>query len=213
MCFSCHRNFIFKINHYHKECQNKFVKINIVVNWFNFVNFKNVQSFLKFVNFYRKFIYDYNKFVVSLIQFIKKNVAFQWFFKCQIVFDVLKKTFIFDVVFRHYNSNLKIVIEIDVSNYVFENILFQYDAQDVFHFIVYFFKKHNLVECNYKIYDKKLMIIVRVFEKWRSKFENFIYFVDVIINHKNFKYFMSIKQFNRRQIRWSVWDVVQRVNW
>ena len=175
-----------------------FVKIDVIVNWFNFVNVKNIQNFLNFANFYKKFIYDYNKLIASLINLIKKNVFFVWSSECQISFEILKKIFTFDVILRHYNSKFKIVIEIDVSNYVFENILFQYEKNEIFYSIAYFFKKHILVECNYEIYDKKLMIIVRVFEKWPSKLKNFIHIVDVIIHHKNFEIFIFIKVFNRR---------------
>ncbi len=57
------------------------------------------------------------------------------------------------------------MIEIDALNYVFENILFQYDENEILHSITYFSKKHNSVKCNYEIYDKKLMIIVCAFEK------------------------------------------------
>jgi len=57
------------------------------------------------------------------------------------------------------------VIEIDALNYVFENILFQYDENEILHLVAYFSKKHNSVECNYKIYDKELMIIVCAFKK------------------------------------------------
>jgi len=57
------------------------------------------------------------------------------------------------------------VIEIDASNYVFEDILFQYNENEILYSVAYFSKKHNSVECNYEIYDKELMIIVRAFEK------------------------------------------------
>jgi len=57
------------------------------------------------------------------------------------------------------------VIEINTLNYVFENILFQYDENEILYSIAYFLKKHNSVECNYEIYDKELMIIVCAFEK------------------------------------------------
>jgi len=57
------------------------------------------------------------------------------------------------------------VIEIDALNYVFKNIFFQYDENEILHSITYFSKKHNSVKCNYEIYDKKLMIIVCAFEK------------------------------------------------
>ena len=80
-------------------------------------------------------------------------------------FNTLKKAFISDVILCHYNPDYKIVIETDASDYVSENILSQYNEEGVFHSVVYFSKKHNSAECNYEIYDKKLMIIVCVFEK------------------------------------------------
>jgi len=57
------------------------------------------------------------------------------------------------------------MIEINALNYVFEDILSQYNENEVLHSVTYFFKKHNSVECNYEIYDKKLMIIVYAFEE------------------------------------------------
>ena len=179
------------------------IKIVIIINWLTLRNIKNVQDFLEFANFYKRFIYDYSKIIVSLTRLIKKNVIFVWFQKCQKAFEILKEIFTFDVVLRYYNSNHKIVIKINVSNYVFEDILSQYDENNILHSIVYFSKKHNSIECNYEIYDKELMIIVRAFEKWRSKLEDFISSIEVITNHKNLKYFMSIKQLNRCQARWS----------
>ena len=141
------------------------IKIVIIIHWLTLINVKNVQSFLEFANFYRRFIYDYNKIVVSLTRFIKKNVIFVWSQKCQKAFEILKEIFTFDVVLRHYNSDHKIEIKIDVSNYVFEDILFQYDENNILHSIIYFSKKHNSAEYNYELYDKELMIIVRAFEK------------------------------------------------
>jgi len=57
------------------------------------------------------------------------------------------------------------VIEINALNYVFKDILSQYDENEIFHSVAYFSKKHNSVECNYEIYDKELMIIVYAFKK------------------------------------------------
>ena len=80
-------------------------------------------------------------------------------------FNTLKEAFISDVIFHHYNSDHKIVIETDASDYVFEGILSQYNENEVLHLIAYFLKKHNSVECNYKIYDKEFMIIIYAFEE------------------------------------------------
>ncbi len=149
-----------------KEIKMNSFKINIIVNWFILINVKDIQSFLDFMNFYRRFIYDYSKIVISLTCFIRKDVFFIWFQKCQIAFNTLKKVFTFKIILCHYNSDHKIVIEIDASNYVFEDILSQYDENKILHSVTYFLKKHNSVECNYKIYNKKLIIIVCTFEKW-----------------------------------------------
>ena len=194
-----------------EEIKMNSFKINIIVNWLILINVKDVQSFLNFANFYRKFIYDYSRIAISLTRFIRKDVLFVWFQKCQIAFNILKKVFTFKIILRHYNSNHKIVIEINVSNYVFKDILFQYDENEIFHSVAYFSKKHNSVECNYEIYNKKLMIIVYAFEKWWSELEDFIYSVKMITNHKNLEYFMSIKQLNHHQACWS--EFLSRFNY
>ena len=56
-----------------KDVKMNFAKINVIIEWFTFINVKNVQSFLNFVNFYRKFIYNYNKLIFSLTRLIKKK--------------------------------------------------------------------------------------------------------------------------------------------
>src|SRR5207244_11981327 len=64
--------------------------------------------------------------------------------------------------------------------------------------------KHYLpAECNYEIYDKELLAIVRCFEEWRAELEGLSHSIKVLSNHKNLKYFILIKLLNRRQARWS----------
>ncbi len=194
-----------------KKIKMNSFKINFIINWLILINVKDVQSFLDFANFYKRFIYDYSKIAISLIHLIRKNVLFVWFQKCQIAFNILKKVFTFKIILCHYNSDHKIVIEINASNYVFKDILSQYDKNEILHSVAYFSKKHNSVECNYKIYDKELMILVCAFEKWWSELEDFIYSVKMITNHKNLEYFMSTKQLSRHQARWS--EFLSRFNY
>ncbi len=186
-------------------------KINIIVNWLILINVKDIQSFLDFTNFYKRFIYDYSKITISLTHLIRKDVLFVWSQKCQIAFNTFKKVFTFKIILHHYNSDHKIVIEINSSNYVFKDILFQYDENEILHSVAYFSKKHNSVECNYKIYDKKLMIIVCAFKKWWSELKDFIYSVKMIMNHKNLEYFMSTKQLSCYQAHWS--EFLSRFNY
>ena len=109
-------------------------------------------------------------------------------------FNTLKKAFTSDVILCHYNPDHKIVVETDILDYVSENILSQYNEEGVLHSVTYFSKKHNSTECNYEIYDKKLIIIICVFEEWHLKLEGSTFSVEVITDYKNLKYFMFIKQ-------------------
>ena len=81
----------------------------------------------------------------------------------------------------------------DTSDYVSEGILSQYDENSVLHPVAYFFKKHSPAECNYEIYDKELMAIIRAFKEWRPELKGSPTPVEVITDHKNLKYFMSTK--------------------
>ena len=158
------------------------------------MNVKDVQSFLSFANFYQRFIYGYSKLASPLICLIKKDVPFEWTTECQSAFNALKKAFTSDVILHHYNSDLKIVVETDASDYVSEGILSQYDKNCVLHPIAYFFKKHNSAKCNYEIYDKELIAIICAFKEWCPELKDSTYPINVITDHKNLEYFMFIKQ-------------------
>ena len=66
-------------------------------------------------------------------------------------------------------------------------------------------KKMSSAECNYEIYDKELLAIVRAFEEWRSECADTSVesSVRVLTDHKNLEHFMISKQLNRRQARWA----------
>ena len=186
-------------------------KVDTIVNWPTLINVKDVQSFLGFANFYRRFIYGYSKLAAPLTQLTKKDIVFNWTPDYQKAFDALKNAFTSEVILKHYNPDIKIVVETDASDYVSGGILSQYDENDVLHPIAYFSKKHNPAECNYEIYDKELMAIVRAFEEWRPELEGSATPIDVITDHKNLEYFMSTKQLSRRQARWS--EFLSRFNY
>ena len=49
------------------------------------------------------------------------------------------------------------------------------------------------VECNYDIYNKKLLIIIYIFKKWRSELKDLAEQILVITDYKNLEYFIIIK--------------------
>jgi hypothetical protein len=70
-------------------------------------------------------------------------------------------------------------------------------------FVTYFSKTLSSAECNYEIYDKELLTIIRCFEQWRVELQSVKSFTNVLTNHKSLEYFMTIKKLNRRQTRWA----------
>ena len=67
-----------------------------------------------------------------------------------------------------------------------------------------------LIECNYEIYNKKLLIIIRCLKHWRSKFENIEKSIKIFIDHKNLKIFMISKKLISRQARWT--EILSKFN-
>ncbi len=178
-------------------------KINVIMNWAALRDVKDVQSFLSFVNFYRRFIKKFFKLIDSLTVLIRKDQSFNWTQKCQFVFDWLKQTFITVSILMHYNSNLLVTVKIDVFDYVVIEVMSQRDDNEQLRPVIYFSFKMLFAECNYEIYDKKLLAIIRAFEKWRLELKGTLDFVEIIFDHKNLEYFMSIKLLSWRQVRWS----------
>ena len=75
-----------------------------------------------------------------------------------------------------------------------DEVLSQHDDDEVLHSMIFYNKSLNLVEINYHIYDKKLLIIIRCFEHWRSELAHTKLFIQIFIDHQALKTFMKNKQ-------------------
>ena len=56
------------------------------------------------------------------------------------------------------------VVEANLFNYITGGILSQYNKNRVLYPVVYFLKQLSLAKCNYKIYNKELLAIIRCFK-------------------------------------------------
>ena len=66
-------------------------------------------------------------------------------------------------VLTHYNASLETWVETDFSNFVTAGVLLQMH-NGVFKPVAFFLKKMSPAECNYMIYNKELLAIVKSFE-------------------------------------------------
>jgi len=150
-----------------RSCMN-FIKVKVIVNWATSINLKEVQSFVRFVNFYHHFIKNFLKLVKSFTQLTRKNTFFVWNKVCVQAFDDLKKQVSSISVLRHFNSKRQTILEINASDYVKDEILSQYDDEKVLHSVAFYSKSMILAECNYHIYDKKLLVIIWFFQTLKT---------------------------------------------
>jgi len=177
-------------------------KIQAVVEWSTFTNLTQMQFFIDFCNFYRRFIKNFSKIVWSMIQLTQKEMIFEWNHACQTIFDHIKKWMTEAFILRHFNQNKKTILETDSFNYVNDDILSQYDDKETLHLMIYYSKNLSLAECNYKIYDKKLLIIIQAFKHWWSELKLTELSIKMFINHQALTSLMKNKELSRRQMRW-----------
>ncbi|KAI1676228.1 reverse transcriptase [Pyrenophora tritici-repentis] len=138
-----------------------------------------------------------------MVRLTRKGVKFEWDTACQHAFDCLKTAFSKAPVLAPFDWDKEIILETDASDYVSAGVLSQYDDNGILRPVAFFSKKHSVTECNYEIYDKELLAIVRCFEEWRPELEGTTSPVKVITDHRNLEYFTTTKLLNRRQARWS----------
>ena len=181
-------------------------KVETVLHWPIPRNVKDVRAFLGFANFYRRFIKDFSKIALPMTKLTKTvegTPKFLWTPECQKAFDYLKKAFTSNPILRHFDPDAECWVEVDASDLVVAGVLSQPDEAGVLHPVAFFSKKMSPQECNYEIYDKELLAIVQAFEEWRPELVGSTTPVKVLSDHRTLEYFMTTKELNRRQARWS----------
>jgi hypothetical protein len=166
-------------------------------------NLFEVQQFLGFCNYFRWFIPRYSEKAAQLTRLTKKDEPFVWESEQQLVFQTMVTAFTTASALRHFDHEMVVIIENDASEYVSEGVLSQPGDDGVLHHLAYYSKKHSLAECNYDIYNEKLMASIKALEEWRPKCDGAAYPWQLITDYKNLEYFMTNKLLNWQQACWS----------
>ena len=111
-----------------------------------------------------------------------------------IFFSKLKQFFVIGFLLIQFDNTRETLLETNVPIWFMGN-LFQY-IDGIFRPCVNYFKKNSAAECNYEIYDKKKLTIIRCLEKWDAELRNAKF--EIRINYKNLEYFMTVKKLTER---------------
>lgn len=110
-----------------------------------------------------------------------------------------------------FNSDFNTLLQSDARDSMVAAILSKKHYDVMLKPVAFMFKKISLAGCNDNINDKELLVIIRVLEKWRSVLARLLMQdpMYVMRDYKNFEYFISTKDFNRRQAGWAEFLTVQ----
>ena len=100
-------------------------KMKVIINWKVSQSVKNVQSFIDFVNFYKKFIKNFFSLVMSMIMLIQKNTSFKWFEDVDQRFKKLKAMFVTAFILIQFDHTHMTVIKTDSFSWCINDTLLQ----------------------------------------------------------------------------------------
>ncbi len=178
-------------------------KVDVIRSWKVFRSLIHVQIFIDFCNFYRRFIKNFSKIAQSMIKLTQKDHSFEWTEICQTIFERLKQQMTTVLILKHFDSIREAILKMNFSNYVNDEVLSQYDDEDILHSVIFYSKNMISAECNYEIYDKELLTIIWCLEHWHLELKCTDISIKIFIDHLNLKYFMIIKKLIKRQTKWT----------
>jgi hypothetical protein len=174
----------------HNKVEMDPVKIAGVAEWLTPSNKKEVQSFVGFVNFYRRFIPGFSHHARTLFDLTMKDIRFIWGLPQEDSFMKLKELVTSAPVLVLPNDNLLFRLEADGSGIATGAVLSQQNVDDnAWHPIAFLSKALNPVERNYEIHDTEMLAIIRGLEEWRHYLEGARHPVEIWTDHKNLEYF------------------------
>ncbi len=169
-------------------------KLDVIRSWKVSRSLTYVQIFIDFCNFYRRFIKNFSKITWFIIKLTWKDHFFEWTEICQMIFEELKQQVTTAFVLKHFDSIKEAILKTDFLNYVNDEVLSQYDDENILHSMIFYNKNMIFAECNYEIYDKELLIIICCLKHWRFELKCTDISIKIFIDHLNLKYFMIIQE-------------------
>ena len=182
------------------------VKVAGIMDWPTPANWKEVQAFLGFANFYHQFIEGFLQEACPLFKLTKKEATWSWGESEQQAFDSLKQWFTSIPILRFTNDDLSYHIEADSSDVATGAVLFQQSPDDnKWHPVAFYSKSLTSVEQKYEIHDKEMLEIIHALEEWWHFLEGTKHHIKIWTDHKNLEYFWTAKKLNHCQACWSLY--------
>src|SRR5258707_11263496 len=179
-------------------------KVHGVTEWPTPTKVKEVQSFLGFVNFYRKFIRDFSDVTCPLYALTCKTQQWVWGSPEQKAFDALKKAVTSAPILTFPSQSSRFCLECDASNFVTGAVLSQAQADGTHQPITFMSKGFSDTERNYQIHNKEMLAIMHALDEWCHFLEGVTEKFKIRMDHQNLTYFQDAQKLNCQQAHWSL---------
>jgi len=188
-------------------------KIEKVKRWITPHNVREVHKFLGFTGYYRYFIQDYSKKAHPLLYLTHNTTPWQWEQDQQTAFNTLCDTMCDKPVLRQPNFTKPFYVLTDTSAYGVGTILLQEGENNLLHVetphkkpklhpVAYYSATFTKTECNYDIYDRELLAIMKAITHWQP----YLIWTEtpftIYTDHANILSWKSLRKLNRQTDRW-----------
>src|SRR5882672_10064936 len=136
------------------------VKVAGICDWLTLRNVTEVQSCVRFVNFYWRFIQDFSHVAKPLHQLTKKGEPWKWAEDKWKAFEELKWLITSTPILVQPNQDAQFQLETDASGYATGTVLSQLCKDDKWHPVGFTSKSLSGAERNYEIHDKELLFVI-----------------------------------------------------
>jgi hypothetical protein len=141
------------------------VKVAVIADWPTPRKLRDVESFLRTINFWQKFFKGFSEIMHLLHELKKKDAPFVWTECQQMAFDELKKVLMSAPILKILNWDEVFSLETNTPNYTLGAILLQcHDGK--WHPIDFHSQMLIPAEQNYLTHDAELLAIIDLSKKW-----------------------------------------------
>lgn len=177
-------------------------KIQTIKNFQPPKNKKQIQSFLGFINFYRKYIKDLSKYTEVLSNLTKKGTTWTWENEQQTAFETIKEEFLQDIIMEYPDFKKTFFLNTDASLTHLGVELYQIDDRGRRRTIG--FASRTLKDAERRYCTTELELLAIVFGC--KKFRNYILGYETILltDHKALTFLQSCQLLNDRLVRWAI---------
>nr|GEU62095.1 reverse transcriptase domain-containing protein [Tanacetum cinerariifolium] len=174
-------------------------KVDVITKLPHPTTVKGIRSFLGHAGFYRRFIKDFLKIARPMTRLLEKDTPFIFSQGCVDAFQTLKRKLTEAPILIAPDWDMPFELMCDASDFAIGAVLGQ--CQDK-HFkpIHYASKTMTEAKSNYTTTEKEMLVVVYVFEKFRSYLimnKSIVY-----TDHSALKYLFAKKDSKARLLRW-----------